>query len=426
MSLSSAMFASVTGLDTASTAISVIGDNIANVGTPGFKERRAEFADVLGQSLATAGGFAQTGAGSTVLNVSQIFSQGSFESTSRSTDLAIEGGGFFVMAGQQGRGYTRAGMFAFDNMGVLTDTLGNRVQGFGIDPVTLQPTSQLGDIQISTAVAPPRASSQMTLSLNLDPSVPLSGPLNLSNTAGTANFQTGVTLYDSLGNAHTSDIFFTRTGNGTWSWTAALAPGDTTAPLATPTDSVVAMGSGTLAFDTSGNLVSQTGSPLTYQFAGGGAGSQPISIDFGVAGSLTSTTQVAAASSINSQQQDGFSPGTLTSISVDRTGFFVATFSNGETRPVAQVALATFPAVEGLKASGNNNWSETRESGQPLIGGPRTGQFGSIRASSIEQSNVDLAAQFVRLILQQRAFQANTRTVSTTNELLANLVQLGQ
>jgi flagellar hook protein FlgE len=203
MSLSSAMFASVTGLDTAATAISVIGDNIANVGTPGFKERRAEFADVLGQSLATAGGFAPTGAGATVLNVSQIFSQGSFETTSRSTDLAIEGGGFFLLQGQQGAVYSRAGMFAFDNAGVLTDPLGLRVQGYGIDPISLQPTSQLGDIQINTAVAPPRASTQMSLSLNLDPSAPLVGPLNLSNTANTSNFQTGVTLYDTLGNAHT-------------------------------------------------------------------------------------------------------------------------------------------------------------------------------------------------------------------------------
>jgi flagellar hook protein FlgE len=266
----------------------------------------------------------------------------------------------------------------------------------------------------------------MTLSLNLDPSAPLVGPLDLSNTAGTSNFQTGVTLYDTLGNAHTSDVFFTRTGAGAWSWTATLAPGDTTLPLANPNDSVVAIGSGTLTFDTSGNLVSQSGSPLSYAFSGGGAANQQITIDFGTPGTLTATTQVAAASSINSQQQDGFAPGTLNSLSVDRDGFFVATFSNGETRPIAQIALATFPAVEGLQSGGNNNWIESRESGQPLIGGPRTGQFGAIRASNIEQSNVDLAAQFVRLILQQRAFQANTRTVSTTNELLANLVQLGQ
>jgi flagellar hook protein FlgE len=193
---------------------------------------------------------------------------------------------------------------------------------------------------------------------------------------------------------------------------------------------VVVQGSGTLTFDSAGNLTGMSGTPLNYQFSGGAAASQSVAIGFGPiagAGTGTPTTQFGSANSgVNSKTQDGFPPGTLTSLSLDRSGFLTATFSNGETRPIAQIALATFPATEGLQAVGNNNWNETRESGQPLIGNPRTSQFGSIRASSIEQSNVDLAAQFVRLILQQRAFQANTRTVSTTNELLANLVQLGQ
>jgi flagellar hook protein FlgE len=429
MSLSSAMFASVTGLDTASTAISVIGDNIANVSTPGFKERRAEFADVLGQSLATSGGFAQTGAGSSILNVSQIFSQGAFESTARVTDMAIEGQGFFVLDGVQGRSYSRAGMFSFDRNGLLTDPLGLRVQGYGIDPVTLLPTSQIGDIQINNAVSPPRASSTMQLSLNLDANAPILA-FDPANTNGSTNFQVGISLYDTLGNAHQSEIFFNRTGPNSWSWNATLPPADTSLPPAGPNDTVVVQGSGTLTFDNTGNLTGMTGSPLNYQFSGGAAASQSVAIGFGPiagAGTGTPTTQFGSASSgVNSKTQDGFPPGTLTSLAVDRSGFLTATFSNGETRPIAQVALATFPATEGLQAIGNNNWTETRESGQPLIGNPRTSQFGSIRASSIEQSNVDLAAQFVRLILQQRAFQANTRTVSTTNELLANLVQLGQ
>ncbi len=429
MSLSSAMFASVTGLDTASTAISVIGDNIANVGTPGFKERRAEFADVLGQSLATSGGFAQTGGGATVLNVSQIFSQGSFETTSRVTDMAIEGQGFFVLDGVQGRSYSRAGLFSFDRNGLLTDPLGMRVQGYGIDPVTLLPTSQVGDIQINNAVSPPRASSTMQLSLNLDANAQILA-FDPANTNGSTNFQVGMSLYDTLGNAHQSEIFFNRTGSNTWSWNATLPPADTTLPLAGPNDTVVVQGSGTLTFDNTGNLTGMTGSPLNYQFSGGAAASQPVAVAFGPiagAGTGTPTTQFGSANSgVNSKTQDGFPPGTLTSLAVDRSGFVTATFSNGETRPIAQVALASFASVEGLRSIGNNNWGETRESGQPLIGNPRTSQFGSIRASAIEQSNVDLAAQFVRLILQQRAFQANTRTISTTNELLANLVQLGQ
>ncbi len=430
MSLSSAMFASVTGLGTASTAIGVIGDNIANVSTPGFKQRRAEFADVLGRSISTAGGFAQTGAGSSVLNVSQIFSQGSFESTSRVTDLAIEGGGFFVLDGTQGRSYSRAGLFTFDRNGVLVDTLGQRVQGFGIDPVTLQATGQLGDIVLSNAVAPPRASTQASFSLNLDANAALNGPFDASNPNGTSSFQSVISLYDSLGAPHSATLYFTRTGGNTWSWNVALATADTTLPPATAGDAIVVQGSGTLSFDTAGNLTAATGSPVTFEFAGGAAAGQAVAIDFGpIAGVGTGdpTTQYAGAqSSVNSQSQDGYGPGTLTSVGVDRSGFFVASFSNGETRPIAQVALATFPSVEGLDAVGNNAFVETRDSGQPLIGAPRTSSFGSIRSNNIEQSNVDLAAQFIQLILQQRAFQANTRTVSTTNELLANLVQLGQ
>ena len=158
---------------------------------------------------------------------------------------------------------------------------------------------------------------------------------------------------------------------------------------------------------------------------------QPIcEMNFGADGLLgtgNTTTQFSNSRSvINAQTQDGFGAGTLQSLAVGSEGFLTASFSNGVTRPISQVALANFAAVEGLNAVGNNAFAESRESGQPLVGGPDAGQFGAIRSSSIEQSNVDLAAQFIRLIMNQRAFQANTRTVSTTNELMANLVQLGQ
>jgi len=430
MSLSNAMFASVSGLDTASTAISVIGDNIANVSTPGFKERRAEFADVLGQSISTAGGFAQTGSGSRIANVTQVFSQGSFESTGRETDLAIEGQGFFVLEDGSGRSYSRAGLFNFDSTGFLVDSSGRRVQGFGIDPSTLQPNGQLDDIQINTSVAAPQATSSIDLSLNLDASAPLVGPFDASSPFATSNFQTVVTLFDSLGTAHPATVYFTRSGVNDWEWNVALPVADTSTPPANPSDTIVVQGSGTLGFDDSGTLTSATGSPTTFEFSGGSAPGQSIALDFGPigapAGGDTTTQYANAGSAVNSQTQDGFGPGTLQALSIDGEGFFTASFTNGETRPIAQVALATFPSVEGLEAIGNSAFSESRASGQPLIGGPQSGQFGSIRSSSVEQSNVDLASQFIRLILNQRSFQANTRTVSTTNELLANLVQLGQ
>jgi flagellar hook protein FlgE len=425
------MFASVSGLDTASTAISVIGDNIANVSTPGFKERRAEFADVLGQAISTSGGFSQTGSGSSVANISQIFSQGSFESTGRATDLAIEGQGFFIMDDAGGRSYSRAGMFTFDTVGLLTDSGGRRVQGFSIDPVTQQPTGQLGDLQITTSVAPPRLTTTAQLSVNLDANeLAIAGGFDPSDPFGSSNFSIPITLNDSLGNSNPSTIFLTKTAPNQWDWNAALPTANTTLPPALPTDQFVVQGSGTLTFDSGGVLQGATGSPVTFEFAGGSAPSQSIVLDFGPIGSpgaQNATTQFAGnPSGINSVSQDGFGPGTLQSLSIDTAGIFTASFSNGETRPIGQVALATFPAAEGLNAIGSNSFVETRNSGQPLIGGPQSGQFGAIKSSRIEQSNVDLAAQFIRLILNQRAFQANTRTVSTTNELLANLVQLGQ
>lgn len=430
MSLSTAMFASVSGLETASTAISVIGDNIANISTPGFKERRVEFADVLGQSISTGGGFSQTGSGSKVLGVTQVFSQGSFESTGRETDLAIEGRGFFITDGSNGRFYSRAGLFSFDNAGLLVNPSGQRVQGFSIDPSTQLPTGQLGDIQINNSVAAPQPSSQVDLSLNLDANAALTGPFDPSDPFSTSNFQTVITLFDSLGSGHPATIHFTKTGTNAWDWNATLPPGDTTVAPATLGDPAVVQGSGTLTFDNAGALTGAAGSPTTFQFSGGAAAGQSIAIDFGAIGPLAAgntTTQFSSgASTANSTFQDGFGPGTLQSLSIDAEGYFTASFSNGVNRPIAQVALATFASTGGLNAVGNNAFVETRASGQPLIGGPRSGQFGAVRSSSIEQSNVDLASQFIRLILNQRAFQANTRTVSTTNELLANLVQLGQ
>ena len=224
MGLSSALFTSVSGLDATGTAISVIGDNIANVNTTGFKARRAEFSDILGRSITGVGGFSQIGAGTTIAGITPIFSQGTFESTARTTDLAIEGGGFFVVDSSQGRFYTRAGVFNFDPDGTLVNIAGQRVQGFGIDPATGTSTGQLGDIVLSTALSPPQASTQADLSVNLDANAATLGvPFDPANPNGTSNFRTTMTLFDSLGNGHLVTYYFTKTAANAWNWTAATA-----------------------------------------------------------------------------------------------------------------------------------------------------------------------------------------------------------
>lgn len=430
MPLSGALFASVSGLDATSTAISVVGDNIANVNTTGFKARRTEFADVLGQSISTAGGFSQIGAGSKVSDIRSLFTQGTFETTSRPTDVAIEGRGFFIADGPQGRTYTRAGIFNFDDNGFLVTPEGRFVQGFGIDPLTGLSNGQLGDIQIATALSPPRVTSTLDLSVNLFANDPIAAGGFDPADPTTASHTVPINVYDSLGNQHSLNVFFTRTGANAWEWNAALAPADTTIAPVNPTDPWVVQGSGTLSFDTSGILTGSTGTSFALEFAGGAAAGQAVTLGFTNAGTATTQFGGAAgatgASQTNSFSQDGFAAGTLQSINIDTQGYLSGSFSNGETTPLAQIALANFPNLEGLQSIGNTNLIETRESGQPLIGEPQAGGLGSIRASSLEQSNVDLATEFVRLIINQRAFQANTRTISTTNELLGDLVQLGR
>lgn len=430
MSLSQALFASVTGLETSSTAIAVIGDNIANVATPGFKERRVEFADILGQSLATGGTFSQTGSGARVVNIRRLDSQGTFESTGRVTDLAIEGRGLFVLDTPQGaRIYTRAGLFGFDNQGQLVDKDGAFVQGFTIDPVSGLSTGALANVQLDIGLSPPRSTALVDISTNLDSNAPIVGAFDPSLPDASSNFRTVVTLFDSLGNGHSTSIFFSKTASNAWDWTAAVDPADTTTAVATAGDNFVVQGGGNMTFDSAGIMQTFTGSPITFNFSGGAAAAQVVALNLGPVAGVgigEPTTQFAAASSINSTNQDGFSAGNLQSLNIDPNGFLVGNFSNGEARTLAQIALAQFANVEGMDAIGNSNLIATRVSGQPLIGEPKTGQFGALRASNFEQSNVDLADQFVRLILNQRAFQANTRTVSVTNELLGLVVQLGQ
>jgi flagellar hook protein FlgE len=427
MGLNSALFSSVSGLNSTSTAITVVGDNIANVNTPGFKQRRAEFADVLGQSISSSGGFSQLGAGSKVQRVSTIYSQGTFESSSRVNDLAIEGQGFFVLEGTQGRFVTRAGNFNFDDSGYFVNREGLRVQGYGIDPQTGLSNGQIGDIQVSSSIAPPRATEAVEISANLDANAPIlggAGSFDPTNPNPTSNFRAVLTVYDSLGNEQSATVFFTKIGANDWETNVALAGAGGAFVIQPPANQA-------MTFSDQGVMTVPAGSTaFTFSFGGGAAANQVIDLSFGNlpvgASSVDPTTQFAADSATNAFRQDGFSAGNLLGTTIDAEGFITGQFSNGEQIPLSQLALANFANVEALSAVGNNRLTESRQSGQAVLGTGETGTFGSVRSSNLEQSNVDLATEFVRLIINQRAFQANTRTISVTNELLATLNQLGQ
>ena len=440
MGLQQALFSSVSGLDVASTAITVSGDNIANVNTPGFKERRAEFANVLGQSISAGGGFSQLGAGTKLARVGTVFTQGTFENTGRRTDLAIEGAGFFMLRSGQGDFVTRAGIFGVDLNGNVVNPEGMNLQGFGIDQNTGLSNGQVGDIVLSTSISAPRESDEVELSVNLDSRTPITSAFDPANPEATSNHRTVVTQYDTQGNPHPATYFFTKTAANTWTINATLGVNDTTTAPTNPPDTIVRQGSQiTMVFDDNGAITShipETGgagsgyTATTFNYAGLTSGAQTVNVSFGSLANnqsgVDATTQFASSSATSAFVQNGYAPGTLQGIAIDRDGYVTGQFSNGESINLALVALANFANVEELSSVGNNRLVESRGSGQALVGAPQSGTFGSIRSSAIEQSNVDLATQFVRLIINQRAFQANTRTISVTNELLAQLNTLGQ
>ena len=429
MSLTNALFSSVSGLETASTAISVIGDNIANASTPGFKEKRAEFSAVLGQSITAGSGFAQVGAGVLTNDIGTIFTQGVFETTQRPTDLGISGRGFFVMEGNFGRSYTRSGIFGFDQNGFLVDPNGNRLQGYGIDPATGGSNGALGDIQVNLPLSPPQATSSIQLGMNLDAeSATIAGGFDPTDVQATSNAREVVTVYDSVGAPRQATIFFTKTGPTDWEYNVTLSDLDAGAPTGDP---FVVQATGTLTFNTDGVLtgLSNDNFDLTFETSNGNTAVQNIDFSMGPisgAGTGAATTQSAAGTTTNFVSQDGFAPGTLSALDFDEDGRLNGVFTNGVTQPLAQIGLANFGNVEGLTEIGRSQVIESVESGPPVIAAANSGNLGSIRSSSLEKSNVDLAQQFVNLIVSQRAFQANTRTVSVANELMANLVALGQ
>jgi len=428
MSIIKTLYTGVAGLQSHGTALGVVGDNIANVNTTGYKAESVVFADVLGHSLLATD---VPGSGSKVTGISRIFSQGSFITTESPTDLAINGNGFFVVNGNLGgwnsNFYTRAGQFALDNSGALVNPDGLILQGYlanGSGDVS----NQLTDLRIANTILPPEATTNVDISANLDASATVpTAAWNFADPAfdpGLAsNFSTAITVYDSLGESHRMDVYFAKASPNTWSWYALVDAGDVGG---TPGE-YSQVGDGTLAFTSDGFLDDDASAPFTVAFDG--ATPQDIQMDFGTSlaelgTGMDGVTQYAASSIIRSQEQNGYGTGELNGVGVQDDGGVMAIYSNGEQRIVGQVALATFEAEGELARAGGNLWSETQGSGAARIGGAAEGSAGSITSNALEQSNVDLAAEFVDLIAYQRGFQANSRTITTADQLYQEIVNL--
>ncbi len=427
MGVVSSMATSISGLETNGQALAVISDNIVNAQTTGFKSARAEFQNILSQDIGMGGGGGmQIGRGSTVAGVTNMLSQGPVTHTDRGTDLAMSGNGFFVVKGDgTGQTYTRDGSFRFDKDGWLVNLKGGRVQAYEATP-TGQVTGKLTDVRIPYNTVPARPTNKIDLHMNLDARVPVSLPLDPLKPEETAQFTSGLQVFDSVGNAQPLTVYFNKTQDSQWEWHAMTDGANLQGGTAgTPTEVMT----GSLLFDASGKLQNETQTIVNSNFSNGAIPDQNLRVDFGdtIDGGGTGekgTTQYGSKSATFRNIQDGWSAGVLADVGIDADGVVTGVYTNGQNRVLGQIAVARFEATERLSKVGENQFRESVQSGQPLIGKANTNGRGTIMTKSLEQSNVDLAKEFVEMIKAQRGFQASAKGVTTANEMLDEIINI--
>lgn len=417
MGLNSAFYSAISGLQSNAQALTVAGNNISNSNTVGFKSSSTVFADLLSANIASSSGNSQVGLGAQIQTVYTNFSQGGFETTSSNTDIAIQGSGFFIVGDPASESvyYTRNGAFSFDENGYLVNADGYKVQGSAYQADGSLASGNLSDIKVdSVTQMGAKQTSSVTLQTNLDSGADILGTFSITNPDSTSNYSTTTTIYDSLGTAHLATCYFTKTADQTWQWNLAVASSDLSTG-ATTDQTVIA--SGTLNFDANGNLTSGgTATTSALAWADGSDTTQTLQYTF-------DTTQFNSDSTVFSQDQDGHSSGEVTSVDIAEDGTVSAVYSNGETVPVAMIALATFSNPNGLKSVGSSLFSSTNDSGTATLGYPGSSQ-GTLITEALELSNVDLATEFVDLITLQNAYSANSKVITTANDMLTEVINL--
>jgi flagellar hook protein FlgE len=419
MSITSSFYSGLSGLDTHATAMQVIGDNIANVRTTGFKSSSSHFEDVLGVSLTGVAGSNQTGAGASVAAVDLNFIQGSLETTDSGTDVAINGKGFFIVQDPLSteKFYTRAGHFTVDNEGYYVNSQGYRVQGYPYDEGGKTVLESLGDIQINqNSMLPPHITSESSMVLNLNSDAEVK-TWDITDPPSTSNYSTAMTVYDSLGESHQVQVYFTKTAPLTWEWHAVIDGSELTG--GTPGTPEL-YGEGDLTFDTDGKLATAMPVSLYTEALTFLSGIVPpaTTVDF------TDTTQFGSPSAIQRMSQDGYAAGNVTGMSIDEGGNILAHYTNGTVRSIARLVLGDFANLNGLERHGGTLYRATSKSGDPLNNKPGEGGVGTISSSMLEESNVDLASEFIKMIIIQRGYQANTKVITTTDDMLAQLINV--
>jgi flagellar hook protein FlgE len=424
MGILSSMYTGISGMQGQGEALAIYGDNIANAGTTGFKTSRPEFQDVIAKSLKGLLGGNQIGRGTKLAAVNPIFTQGSLVQTESTTDLAITGDGFFTVKGADGQSFTRNGAFHFDKDGKLINADGLRIQGFQADE-SGKLTSKMGDISVDRSVIDAKKSTGVDMFMNLDLRADKLMQFDPTQPDKTSQFATGATVYDSAGAPHVVTMYFNKIEDGTWQW-RAMAKGEEI--NGGKKGQMMEQASGKLTFDTDGKLKSQSIDKSSFQFNKGALPDQYIKFNFGpdkaTGGEGTQCTQFGTASEAYKTTQDGYSAGVLSGLTFNDDGALAAVYSNGQNINLAQIALAKFENPEGLFKMGQNRYRESRLSGQPVIGAPGAGGRGTITAKTLEQSTTDMASEFINLMNSQRNFQANTKVISVSDEMMQDVLNL--
>jgi flagellar hook protein FlgE len=402
----------LSGLQADSVALNTIGNNLANLNTTAYKGQTTSFEDLFYQQIGQSGSgdAIQVGAGTRVSGTSTDFTEGTIlpDSNTNSADMALAGNGFFVV--QQGgvQSLTRAGNFQLNSTGELITQDGQQVMGYAAVNGVVNQNSSLTPITIPVGL---NEGAQATQNFSVTTN------LNSGATVGTS-FSTPVQIFDSLGQSHQATVSYTKTATNTWSYSVALPAGDATG---VPTNNT-----GTLTFDTSGKLVSPTGSVNNIAFPTLADGASDLSFNWNLNDSNGNPTvsQLAAASSNTGALQDGFTSGVYQSFTADASGVITAQFSNGRTSTVGQIAVATVANTAGLTASGGNNFTTTAASGLATVGVAGAGGRGTLDDGALEQSNVNISTEFSNLIVAQRAFEANSKTVTTFDTISQDVLAM--
>lgn len=392
----------LSGLQADTTSLNTIGNNLANLNTTAYKGQETTFEDLFYQQVGTSGSGdpLQVGVGTRVSGTDTDFTQGTYLPTGESSDMALSGNGFFVVNQNGVQQLTRAGDFQVGQDGSLTTTSGASVMGY--------PAAN-GTVNVNTSLVPIQLPVGVTQAAQATQNISITANLNAAADVGTT-FTTPVTVYDSLGKSQTLSVTYTKTAQNQWDYSIALPSG---AATGTPSNNT-----GTLTFDSNGNLTSPSGTVSNITFPGMADGSSDLSFNWNLAtGGSPTITQTTAPSTNGAALQDGYASGNYSGFTVDENGVVTAQFDNNHTEVIGQVAVATVTNTQGLVRVGNNNYETTASSGDAVVGTAGAGGRGTIEDSTLEQSNVDISTEFANLIVAQRAFEANSKTITTFDSL---------